>query len=102
MPTSNANIQSEFDVLHFQVSAGYSDGSLAILGSFGESFLGFSEEARTRGFPPLPFDRFGFVVTFCIFLIHRIGGNILIFDLITNIISTNSSSQTSPLGRKQS
>ena len=32
------------------------------LGSFGESFRGFSEEGRTRGFPSPPFGGFGFVV----------------------------------------
>ncbi len=31
------------------------------LGSFGESFHGFSEEARTRGFPSPAFGGFGFV-----------------------------------------
>ncbi len=33
----------------------------AILGSFGETFRGFSEEARTRGFPCPPLGGFGFV-----------------------------------------
>ncbi len=37
-------------------------GSPAILGSFGESFRGFSEEARTRGFPSPSLGGFGFVV----------------------------------------
>ncbi len=36
-------------------------GSSAVLG-FREVFLGFSEEARTRGFPSPPFGGFGFVV----------------------------------------
>ena len=38
-------------------------GSPAILGSFGESFYGFSEEARTRGFASLTLVRFAFVKT---------------------------------------
>jgi hypothetical protein len=33
----------------------------ATLVPFGESFLGFSEEARTLGFPSPSFDGFGFV-----------------------------------------
>ncbi len=37
-------------------------GSPPILGSFGESFHGFSEEARTRGFPSPPFGGFGYMV----------------------------------------
>ncbi len=37
-------------------------GSLAILGSFGESVRGYSEEARTRGFPSPSFGGFGFIV----------------------------------------
>ncbi len=36
-----------------------------ILGSFGESFLGFSEEVKTRGFPSPSFGGFGFVVIYC-------------------------------------
>jgi len=40
-------------------------GSSAILGSFEESFLGFSEEARTRGFPSPSFGGFGFIVIVC-------------------------------------
>ncbi len=35
-------------------------GNPAVLESFGESFRGFSEEARTRGFPSPPFGGFGF------------------------------------------
>jgi len=37
-------------------------GNPAVLESFGESFLGFSKEARTRGFPSAPFGGFGFFV----------------------------------------
>ncbi len=37
-------------------------GSPAVLGSFGESFRGFSEEAKTRGFPSPSLGGFGFVV----------------------------------------
>ncbi len=37
-------------------------GSSAVLESFGESFRGFSEEARTRGFPSPSFGGFGYIV----------------------------------------
>jgi hypothetical protein len=65
----------------------------AIFGSFGESFLGFSEEARTRGFPSLPFGGFGFVVIYCPSFIRRVAGKILIVGIFTRF----SSAQERPL-----
>jgi len=56
-------------------------GSSAILGTFGESFHGFSEEARTRGFPSPSFGGFGFVVFYYSF-IRPVGGIFLIVNLM--------------------
>ena len=56
---------SVFHVFHaiaIQLPVDFGLRSLAILGSFGGVILGFSEEARTRGFPSPPFGGFGFVV----------------------------------------
>ena len=45
-------------------------GSPAILESFGESFHGLSEEARTRGFASLALARFAFIGDFAISVVY--------------------------------
>ncbi len=50
-----------FHAIAIQLLVDFGLGSPAILGSFGESFRGFSEETRTRGFPPPFSGGFGFI-----------------------------------------
>ncbi len=66
----------------FTYESAESNGSPAKLGSFGESFRGFSKEAKTHGFPPPSFSEFGFVVIGCRFFILLVAGKILIVNII--------------------
>ena len=47
--------------------------------------LGFSEEARTRGFPSLPFGGFGFVVIECRYVIRLFDTVVLMVNSIRNV-----------------
>ena len=58
------------------------------LGVLREVILGFSEEARTRGFPPPPFDGFGFFVVYCVSVIRLLAGQVLIVDITALIQAT--------------
>ncbi len=52
------------------------------LGVLREVFHGFSEEARTRGFPSPPFGGFGFIGICCASFIRLYGNKVLTYNLI--------------------